>query len=218
MALKYIMKRYAKNMIPSKLLTWRQDLAFVESLKVKLPNIKRIELLFRASEHNINLSAHKFHRACDNKGATITIIKSNHDNIFGGYTSKSWKSPPNIGPSWKSNYEYVTDEKAFLFLIKSNLEKYDKKCPLFFDIKKGEKKHAIRCDRSCGPIFGGESCDIFLTNASGGYSTKHCYDYGQFDESLCGNYTKLQHWNYYNRTQNDTFDPVDYEVFKCVFT
>ena len=31
---------------------------------------------------------------CDDKGKTILIIKSEHNQIFGGYSDKSWK---NIG-------------------------------------------------------------------------------------------------------------------------
>ena len=37
-------------------------------------------------------AASTFHRQCDAKGPTVTIIKVNN-YIFGGYTDVSWSSP-----------------------------------------------------------------------------------------------------------------------------
>ena len=47
-------------------------------------------LLFRASRDGFAASA--FHSKCDNKGPTVTVVKSGA-NIFGGFTEKSWISP-----------------------------------------------------------------------------------------------------------------------------
>ena len=44
-------------------------------------------LLFRASRNGFAASA--FHSKCDNKGPTVTVVKSGA-NIFGGFTEKSW--------------------------------------------------------------------------------------------------------------------------------
>ena len=44
-------------------------------------------LLFRASRDGF--AAATFHSKCDNKGPTLTIVKSGN-NIFGGFTEKSW--------------------------------------------------------------------------------------------------------------------------------
>ena len=59
-------------------------------LKSWLPN-RGVEwhLLFRASRDGF--AAETFHSKCDNKGPTITIVKSG-DNIFGGFTEVSWTS------------------------------------------------------------------------------------------------------------------------------
>ena len=46
-----------------------------------------LKLLFRGSENGF--SSNEFHKRCDNKGATITIVKSNN-HIFGGYTDIPW--------------------------------------------------------------------------------------------------------------------------------
>ncbi len=47
-------------------------------------------LLFRASLHGF--SASSFHRRCDKRGPTLTIIKSKLGFLFGGFASISWKS------------------------------------------------------------------------------------------------------------------------------
>ena len=44
-------------------------------------------LLFRASRDGFAAAA--FHSKCDNKGPTVTIVKSGN-NIFGGFTEESW--------------------------------------------------------------------------------------------------------------------------------
>ena len=49
-------------------------------------------LLFRASRDGF--AALKFHSKFDNKGPTITVVKSG-ENIFGGFTEKAWTSKIN---------------------------------------------------------------------------------------------------------------------------
>ena len=48
-------------------------------------------LLFRASRDGFAASA--FHSKCDNKGPTVTVVKSGA-NIFGGFTEKPWTKHP----------------------------------------------------------------------------------------------------------------------------
>ena len=48
---------------------------------------KQWQLCFRASENSY--SANAFNTACDNKGPTVTLVGVG-DNVFGGYTDKSW--------------------------------------------------------------------------------------------------------------------------------
>ena len=56
---------------------------------------KQWQLCFRASENSYSASA--FHAACDNKGPTVTLVRVG-DNVFGGYTDKSWDGF--VGESW----------------------------------------------------------------------------------------------------------------------
>ena len=63
-------------------------------LKSWLPETMKGEcrLLFRASRDGFAASA--FHSKCDNKGPTITVVKSG-ENIFGGFTEQAWASKIN---------------------------------------------------------------------------------------------------------------------------
>ncbi|XP_022808126.1 uncharacterized protein LOC111345115 [Stylophora pistillata] len=46
-------------------------------------------LLYRASRNGWNSS--NFHSCCDNKGPTVTVVKSGN-YVFGGYTEQLWES------------------------------------------------------------------------------------------------------------------------------
>ena len=60
-------------------------------LKAWLPEamVGEWRLLFRASRDGF--AASTFHSKCDNKGPTVTVVKSGA-NIFGGFTEKPWTS------------------------------------------------------------------------------------------------------------------------------
>lgn len=65
-------------------------------------------LCWRGSEHNFSVA--KFHQRCNDKGASITIIKNTAHKVFGGYITKSWMSVGN----------FVDDKEAFLFTTERN--------------------------------------------------------------------------------------------------
>ena len=94
------------------------------------PNIKiKSELLYRMSRDGIEYS--KFHNLCDNKGATITLIKLEDGNILGNYTPLSWDSTS----GWKN------DLKMFVFNLTENI-----KC-----IKNNQNSYGIYCYYNYGP-------------------------------------------------------------------
>ncbi|KAK8809613.1 hypothetical protein WA158_000556 [Blastocystis sp. Blastoise] len=107
------------------------------------------KLLFRASEHNY--SKNEFHKYCDDKGETVTIIKhighNNHINIFGGYTDQSWDSLNSDKPA----------SKEFLFTLSN-----EHNIPPTHYIHNGNGR-GIYCSSSCGPVFGG-GCDILIND------------------------------------------------------
>lgn len=80
-------------------------------------SIPKFTLLYRGTRDTFK--AAKFHELCDNKGATISIIKSKCGKVFGGYTSASWTSVRG----------YKKDEKSFLFSLTTKT-KYKAKDPM----------------------------------------------------------------------------------------
>ena len=58
-------------------------------LSLMRQNIK-VQLLYKSSRDGIDYK--KFHQFCDNKGPTLSIIKSKDGDIFGGYTNIPWTS------------------------------------------------------------------------------------------------------------------------------
>ena len=65
-----------------------------------------LALIYRGSRDGF--SAEKFHLYSDGRGPTVTIIKSEFNQIFGGYASFSWET---------GIFEWKKDPKAFLFSI-----------------------------------------------------------------------------------------------------
>ena len=55
-----------------------------------MPNAK-FKLLYKGSRDGF--FSQVFHSKCDNQGATLTIIRSEHGKVFGGYASRPWSSP-----------------------------------------------------------------------------------------------------------------------------
>jgi hypothetical protein len=81
--------------------------------------------------------AKDFHRCCDKKGWTLTIVETTEDFIFGGFTTAEWESAPYLG--------------------------IDKPCPhsFLFSVNEGSKypitsgdTEAIQCRSSRCAIFG----------------------------------------------------------------
>jgi hypothetical protein len=64
------------------------------------------KLLYRASRDG--WSASDFHRMCDGKGATVTVVKSSDGYIFGGYTNVAWEEKG----------RYKSSAESFLFSLK----------------------------------------------------------------------------------------------------
>ena len=127
MPLKYLIVSLSKQIIGSKLLTVKEDIDFVKLLLTKISKIKRFNLLLRATKDGFQ--AKDFHNKCDKKnGQTITIIKSNFGNIFGG----------SITVPWTSDWGFHKDKDAFLFLIRSSNELEQKECPFMFEVKENQ--------------------------------------------------------------------------------
>eukprot|EP01080_Neovahlkampfia_damariscottae_P005802 gene5802-9625_t len=144
-------------------------------------NTKKWKLIYRASKDGFTSQA--FHKKCDSKGATLTVIKSSNGNIFGGYTSSSWDQT--------STYKYDSD--AFIFSLKNKDQKVIK-------MDKISGKESIYCDYYYGPTFGGghdfyiydrsNSSTSNYSNLGHSYKPPNNYSYGstQANSFLAGSY------------------------------
>jgi hypothetical protein len=91
----------------------------------------RWKLLYRASQHGF--SAQNFHSKCNDTNDTLTIILTENEYIFGGFTTQNW-----------SGHGYKSDPQAFLFSFNRKLR---------FPVK--QEQYAIYAYPSYGPCFGG---------------------------------------------------------------
>ncbi|KAK8805792.1 hypothetical protein WA158_002448 [Blastocystis sp. Blastoise] len=162
---------------------------------------KKWKLLFRASEHDD--LANEFHKYCDHKGETVTIIKhkghNNHINIFGGYTDQDWDS----------SCEWKPHSKEFLFTL-SNEHGIP---PTKYDYIYSDRSYGICCSSSYGPTFGG-GCDIYISNDCHNNTNSYCssHSYGTVNtpqkHSLFVNTNNANAVNY--------FKVEDYEVWGSI--
>jgi len=102
---------------------------------------KEPKLLYRASRDGWGAS--DFHRMCDGKGATVTVVKSSGGYIFGGYTDVTWGQSGQCQSS--------TD--SFLFSLKDHAGVGPVKMP----IKRNMTETAVYHGSNYGPLFGGWS-------------------------------------------------------------
>ena len=101
------------------------------------------ELIYKATRDGFR--AEDFHRCCDSKGPTMTIIQSKNDNyLFGGYAQTSWDC---------DGY-YGQDPVAFLFTLANphNIQ------PTKF-FRKSNERFCVGHSNKCGPCFGGAEKD-----------------------------------------------------------
>ena len=75
-------------------------------------------LLLRGSVHGF--SAKAFHKQCDGKPHTVSIIRSTTDHVFGGYTPVEWQSDSD------EDTGYIADPslKSFIFLLRAQMQIY----------------------------------------------------------------------------------------------
>ncbi|KAK8800692.1 hypothetical protein WA158_000017 [Blastocystis sp. Blastoise] len=100
---------------------------------------KKYTLLFRGSRYDFDANA--FHKYCDQKGSTFTIVRTitrNKECIFGGFTKVSWTSYVNV----------VRDPDAYIFTLKNP---HDIPPSRFFP---NEGELTVEMSPSSLPIFG----------------------------------------------------------------
>ncbi len=162
-------------LINSSILRPQEAISVAEMTKASRGN-----LLYRATRDKF--TAKSFHSKCDGKKNTLTIVKTNTNFVFGGYTSAKWASDRN----------YKEDSTAFIFSLRRNGVSQKRK----FNIKKPQ--YAILGLPSYGPIFGsGTGSDIndfyicdsshtdygSMANIGNSYECPEGYKFGNKDTS-----------------------------------
>jgi len=154
---------------PKRVLAKANDWALIKKWLDKEWRNKKITPIYKGSKDGMN--ATKFHEMCNNKGATITIIKSNHGKIFGGFLPESWTT--------RNNYVVTTKTWIFSLTAKGKYEMND-----------ANQNTAAYDYTSYGPTWGGGH-DIYLSSEFGSntqnYCNKHSYKFPD-NATLTGGY------------------------------
>ncbi|KAK8791052.1 hypothetical protein WA158_005683 [Blastocystis sp. Blastoise] len=189
---------------------------FETSLVNWLGKEKKWKLLFRASEHKYKAS--EFHRYCDTKCPTVTIIKhkghNNKINIFGGYTTQYWESRSDdciynniiICLIVKYNIGWKYDSGSFLFTLSNEHDipptKYDILDPF----------NALYCDKNSGPCFLDISIEEDCHNNNDSYVNGKT---GVYSHSLTPQFRSL-FVNTAGPQEQINFIVDDYEVYELI--
>jgi len=160
-------------------------LSISEELLIKqwIPNIKSLSLLYMATRDGF--ASQDFHKLCDGKAKTLTVITSEHYKRFGGFTPLAWNST--------SNWCQDSTNESFLFSLTLK-----KKMPIIAS----NNVYAIHCHSGYGPWFGSGNDIIIYSNSHQNNSSNSnlgcCYDisvvglkYGSTEAQsyLAGSYT-----------------------------
>ena len=149
-----------------------------------------MELIYRGTRDGD--SSKNFHEKCDNQGPTITLIKNEKGNIFGGFSSISWTSQG----GWKQA------PNSFLFTL-TNIYGTN---PTKFQLKNNNDSCAICDDSSYSAIFGDLSVynDFFNTSSYSNFPSTYQDNIGKGKSIFTGD----------TNNSNENFKVKEIEVFK----
>ena len=150
-----------------------------------------MELIYRGSRDG--MTGKDFHKKCDKKGETITLIKNEKGNIFGGYASIPWSSDNSIHSA----------PESFLFTL-TNIYGTE---PTKFPSK--NTSNEVDHSPSYGPIFGADDLGLdkdFTKN--GGWS--------RFPNTYQDIIGKGESISTGNNNNNEYFKLKEIEIFKII--
>ena len=161
---------------------------FLKKLK-KWCKFKEMELIYRGSRDGKD-----FHKKCNNKGETITLIKNEKGNIFGGYASIPWTSEGG----------FYSAPESFLFTL-TNIHGTE---PTKFPSKNDQSE--VYHDFFWGPIFGIKDLGIKLDFIKDGGLSGFPYTY----QDILGKGKSIFTGDVNNN--NDQFKLKEIEIFKIL--
>ena len=131
-----------------------------------------------------------FHKYCDNKGPTLTLIKTKKNQIFGGFTPLNWN---------KGNGDEIEDPSNQTFIFSLDLSKK-------FDMI-NNKKYAIRNFSSHGPIFGNSDIDLEKNMKNGKcFANEYCNFLSDYNIELTG-----------EKGESISFQTDELEIYKVIY-
>ncbi len=156
---------------------------------------RKFSLLYRASRDGYR--GYDFHTRCNGVNDTLTIVKSQRGNIFGGFTSKAWHAEGFI-PG-----QYFFDPQAFLFTLVNPYNTPGKHRINY------RNPHAIYDERVYGPTFGAH--DLHISDNCNSNTNSHVHDAGSYYSTSLGNKNIV-----YESTTH--FTCVEVEVYATIRT
>ena len=145
------------------------------------------------------MDADSFHKRCDNKGPTLTIIETKDENIFGGFTSLDWDT-----------YSYYKSKGInFLFILKKDKKYYFQK----FNQKKDSINFSIYCIPNKAICFG--NCDLFCFDKT----KKDCHEGSSEFFGNCYElpkeikYLSKESKSFFGNNENGKFEIKEIETF-----
>lgn len=157
----------------------------------KLVRFNRFRLCYRMSRDDSNTG--EWHGRCNYMKNTLTLVKSEHGFIMGGYTKIEWIS----------RNGYATDPDAFIFTVKNPV-----KTQMRFYTHSKSGSNAIHDHGSHGPTFGAHdlhtadrpdnnrnshtSCGVSYTNNPNGWACGRYYMGGNDNNFIVSEYEVFQ--------------------------
>ena len=132
-------------------------------------NIKKYKLLYKASRDGFGVE--DFHKKCDGKNFTVTLVHTKNNKLFGGFTDAEWDK----------SAEYKKGNKGFIFSINNHKIYYNK-----------NSDYNIYCSYISGPVFGNFNFKISNNSNQNNdsydktYSKYSAYDTPDNEYSLAG--------------------------------
>lgn len=182
----------SKTTLNSNILSYSQTKNLIDL--IDFPIDTKWTLLY--SGERDGFGAADFHSRCDFKSPTLTVIKSENGNIFGGYTEAMWTS---------ENEKEMRDPKSFVFSLVNEFDK-----PYVARIEDACNP-AIKCSPMFGPIFGyNEIC--VMDECCNSMENKSNYSYF-FEKPVSLNYD-FDEGNKVYLSGSNLFKVIGIEVFQ----
>ena len=130
-----------------------------DNIYKKIPSITGVKILYRGTRDGFK----------DQKGPTLTLVRTEYGHICGGFARSSWHSKK----------KFIYDRHAFIFLLKGNeniLNKYNVKTPLYIPVNKKEVRFALHGDERRIINFGGGDlrCESDCNRLARSWSSHPC--------------------------------------------